>query len=156
MMKNKMAMYYKTMLACTIIFVACTTTGSDTATTITTEDHAGHNNEASAFVLNPELDPQKVLGSMVEMLADTLGVKMSIFTAKPGESWNWHQHPDFSLYVLEGGTFTLFTDASGKVDTVTMPSGVALVTGPEADSGTNIGNTTLRFLVQDIYRPRSK
>jgi len=148
-------MYYMMMLVWFLSVLACNTTASDPATT-TTDDDTGHDAEASAFVYNAELDPAKVLGTMTETLADTLGVKMSIFTAKPGESWKLHQHPDFSLYVLEGGTFTLFTNVSGKVDTVTMPSGVAMITGPEMDSGTNIGNTTLRFLVHDIYRPRSK
>jgi hypothetical protein len=50
----------------------------------------------------------------------------------------------------------LFIQATGKQDTLTFPTGMSLISGPLTDSGRNIGNTTLKMLVQDIYRPRGR
>jgi hypothetical protein len=78
------------------------------------------------------------------------------FSVKPGESWALHNHPDHTVYVLQGGKIALFIQAVGRQDTLTFPTGMALISGPLSDSGKNVGNTTLKMLVQDIYRPRSK
>lgn len=91
----------------------------------------------------------------MKKIKDTLGLKMYEFTAKPGESWALHTHPDHLVYVLEGSTIELFIKEVGKLDTLTFPTGMGLISAPISDSGRNIGNTTIRMLVADIYRPRS-
>jgi hypothetical protein len=60
------------------------------------------------------------------------------------------------VYVLQGGKIALFIQAVGRQDTLTFPTGMALISGPLSDSGKNVGATTLKLLVQDIYRPRRK
>lgn len=109
---------------------------------------------------NPEYDPKmdsyNLGGDALKKLGDTLGVKMYEFTAKPGESWALHSHPDHTAYILQGGTVVLYMSTTGRQDTLTFPTGMGLISGPLSDSGKNIGNTTIRFLVTDIYRPRSK
>jgi len=105
---------------------------------------------------DPAMDVYQVGGKAIKKLGDTLGVKMYEFTAKPGESWALHTHPDHTAYILQGGKVALFIKAAGRQDTLTFPTGMALINGPLSDSGKNVGNTTLKFLVTDIYRPRIK
>ncbi len=105
---------------------------------------------------DPSMDSYTIGGDAIKKLGDTLGVKMYEFTAKPGESWKLHTHPDHTAYVLQGGKVALFIKATGRQDTLTFPTGMALISGSLSDSGRNIGNTTIKFLVTDIYRPRTK
>jgi hypothetical protein len=111
---------------------------------------------ASLPEYDPSMDSYNIGGDAVKKLGDTLGVKMYEFTAKPGESWKLHTHPDHTAYVLQGGKVALFIKANGRQDTLTLPTGMALISGALSDSGRNIGNSTIKFLVTDIYRPRTK
>ena len=105
---------------------------------------------------DPAMDPLTVGAKMSKKLRDTLGLKMYEFTVKPGESWGLHTHPDHTVYMLQGGKMALYMREAGRQDTLTFPTGMALVSAPLTDSGKNIGNTTIKMLVTDIYRPRSK
>ncbi|HEU4902353.1 MAG TPA: hypothetical protein VFT06_06150, partial [Flavisolibacter sp.] len=105
---------------------------------------------------DPAMDPVLIGGPMLKKMADTLSVKMYEFTVRPGESWGLHTHPDHTVYVLQGGKMALYMREAGRQDTLTFPTGMALVSGPLTDSGRNIGNTTIKMLVQDLYRPRGR
>ena len=105
---------------------------------------------------DPAMEPLTVGAKFSKKLGDTLNIKMYEFTVKPGDSWALHTHPDHTVYVLQGGKMALFIQAAGKLDTLTFPTGMGLINGPLSDSGKNIGNTTIKLLVQDIYRPRGK
>lgn len=105
---------------------------------------------------DPAMDPLTVGAKMSKKLGDTLGVKMYEFTVNPGQSWGLHTHPDHTVYMLQGGKMALYMGQAGRQDTLTFPTGMALVSGSLSDSGKNIGNTTIKMLVTDIYRPRSK
>ena len=111
---------------------------------------------SSMPVYDPAMDPLTVGAQMSKKLGDTLGVKMYEFTVKPGESWGLHTHPDHTVYMLQGGKMALYMREAGRQDTLTLPTGMALVSAPLTDSGKNIGNTTIKMIVTDIYRPRSK
>ncbi len=111
---------------------------------------------ASMPAYDPAMEPLTVGAKFSKKLHDTLGVKMYEFTVKPGDSWALHNHPDHTVYVLEGGKMALFIQATRRKDTLTFPTGMSLVSGPLSDSGSNVGNTTIKLLVTDIYRPRSK
>ena len=134
----------------TVLLFACQKANNDT-----TSIHA--NEESSSLpTYDPAMEPLTVGAKYSKKLGDTLGVKMYEFTVKPGDSWGLHAHPDHAVYVLEGGTMALFMSVTGKVDTLTFPTGFALINGPLSDSGRNVGNTTIKLLVADIYRPRIK
>ena len=105
---------------------------------------------------DPAMEPLTVGAQFSKKIGDTLGVKMYEFTVKPGDSWALHNHPDHTVYVLQGGKMALFIQATGRQDTLTFPTGMGLISGPLSDSGRNVGNTTIKLLVQDIYRPRGK
>ena len=122
----------------------------DTTSVVTNSD------TSSTLAYDPSMEPLTVGAKFSKKLGDTLNIKMYEFTVKPGESWALHTHPDHTVYVLQGGKMALFIQAKGKQDTLTFPTGMALISGPLSDSGRNIGNTTIKLLVQDIYRPRGK
>jgi len=117
---------------------------------------AASKDSSSKPVYDPAMDPLTVGAQMSKKLGDTLGVRMYEFTAKPGESWGLHTHPDHTVYILQGGKIALYMREAGRQDTLTFPTGMALVSAPLTDSGKNIGNTTIKMLITDIYRPRSK
>ena len=123
---------------------------TDTTAAVTTSD------TSSMPVYDPAMEPLTVGAAFSKKLGDTLNIKMYEFTLKPGDSAAIHTHPDHTVYVLQGGKMALFIQAAGKQDTLTLPTGMALISGPLSDSGRNIGNTTIKLLVQDIYRPRGK
>ncbi len=137
--------------------------GCNEAPTTTSEKSAGDTPHAAATTdvnpmpeYDPAMDSYITGGNAIKKLGDTLGIKMYEFTAKPGESFALHTHPDHTAYILQGGKVALFIKATGRTDTIDFPTGMALISGPLSDSGTNIGKTTIKMVVTDIYRPRSK
>lgn len=101
------------------------------------------------------LDPLTVGGSSCKKLADTLNIKMFECTGKPGESSALHGHPDHAIYVLQGGKIALYPQGGAREEG-TLESGTGWIGGPFTDSARNIGNTTIKVLEIDIYRPRGK
>jgi hypothetical protein len=122
----------------------------DTVAVVTNTD------TSSMPAYDPAMEPLTVGAKFSKKIGDTLGVKIYEFTVKPGDSWALHNHPDHTVYVLQGGKMALFIQATGRQDTLTFPTGMGLISGPLSDSGRNVGNTTIKMLVQDIYRPRGK
>ncbi len=122
----------------------------------TTSASASNRDTATIPAYDPSMDPLTTGGQMVKKMGDTLGLKMYEFTVKPGQSWGLHTHPDHTVYMLQGGKMALYMREAGRQDTLTFPTGMALFSGPLTDSGRNIGNTTIKMLVTDLYRPRSK
>ncbi len=144
-------------LVSVLFFISCNqpATTSDKNDKDTTQV-AANRDTTSMPAYDPAMDAYQVGGKAIKKLGDTLGVKMYEFTAEPGETWALHSHPDHTFYVVQGGTVALFIQATGRQDTLTFPTGMALINGPLSDSGKNIGKTTIRGIVTDIYRPRSK
>ncbi|KIC89635.1 cupin domain-containing protein [Flavihumibacter sp. ZG627] len=104
---------------------------------------------------DPAKDPVLIGGAAIKKLSDSLNIKMYEFTVKPGESWSLHDHPDHTVYVLEGGKISLYIAGSGTQE-MDLPTGMGFVSGGISDSGRNISKNTIRMLVQDIYRPRGE
>jgi hypothetical protein len=145
------------LLVSVLFLISC----SETATTSEKMDNdttqvVASGDTTSMPEYDPAMDSYNVGGDAMKKLGDTLGVKMYEFTAKPGDTWALHAHPDHTVYVLQGGKIALFIQATGRQDTLTFPTGMGLISGPLSDSGKNVSNTTIKFLVADIYRPRSK
>jgi hypothetical protein len=124
---------------------------SDTTSSVTSMDTS-----SSMPAYDPSMEPVTVGAKFVKLLRDTMNVKMYEFTVKPGESWALHTHPNHTVYVLQGGKMALYIREAGRQDTLTFPTGMALVSGPLTDSGRNIGNTTIKMIVTDVYRPFNK
>lgn len=143
-------------LISTFFFIACNQPAtisekndSDTTTSIT-------NSETSSLpAYDPAMDPLTVEGAFAKKLGDTLNIKMYELTLKPGDSALLHTHPDYTLYVLQGGKLAITVQGASRQE-VDLKTGMGLISGSVTHSGKNIGNTTIRLLLSDVYRPRGK
>jgi|APGre2960657404_1045060.scaffolds.fasta_scaffold34338_1 quercetin dioxygenase-like cupin family protein len=103
---------------------------------------------------DPAMDPVKVEAAFNKVLADTLNVKLHEVTLNPGDSVDMHTHPDFTLYILQGGSLKIYPK-SGEPQVLELKTGMGFIFPTVTHSGKNIGTTTIKLLVSDIYRPRS-
>lgn len=104
-------------------------------------------------VYDPAMDLMITASENIEILGDTLGVKMYIGTIHPGDSIALHAHPDHTIYVLEGGTLAVYFEGKEK-QIMELPAGMGFFSPPLSDAAVNVGNTTIKLLTHDIYRPR--
>jgi quercetin dioxygenase-like cupin family protein len=103
---------------------------------------------------DPDMDPVKVEAAFNKVLADTLNIKLHEVTLNPGDSAGMHTHPDFTLYILEGGTLKIYSK-EGEPQVLELKTGMGFIFPTVTHSGINIGKTTIKLLVSDIHRPRS-
>ena len=101
------------------------------------------------------MEPLMVGAKFSKKIADTLNVKMYEFTMKPGDTATIHTHPDHAVYVLQGGKLAVTFQGSGR-QILDLKPGMGFINGALSDAGKNIGNTTVKLLVTDIYRPLGK
>lgn len=100
------------------------------------------------------MDPYVIGGDALTKITDTLGVKMYVFTLKPGDSATMHSHPDHLVYVIQGGKLDVsFQGQANQV--MDLKPGDGFVSGPVSDAVKNIGKSTIKMLVADIHRPRN-
>ena len=104
-------------------------------------------------VFDPAKDPLLVEAQFLKLLADTLNVQLYEVTFKPGDSVALHTHPDFILYVLEGGTMEIVSEGAGP-QVVEFKAGMGMVLPSESHAAKNTGKSTIRILAANIYRPR--
>lgn len=105
------------------------------------------------FTYDPAMDPLTVGAAFSKKLGDTLNMKMFEVTIRPGDSVAIHTHPDHSFYVLQGGKIEVNIQGLG-VKIFDLKPGMGWISGPVTDFGKNIGNTTVKWLEVDVYRPR--
>lgn len=100
------------------------------------------------------MDPYIIGGDKLTKITDTLGVKMYIYTIKPGDTSTLHSHPDHLVYVIQGGKAEINFEGQGT-QVMELKTGDGFISGPVSDAGKNIGTTTIKLLVADIHRPRN-
>jgi mannose-6-phosphate isomerase-like protein (cupin superfamily) len=121
----------------------------DTTSAVTKSD------SSTMPVYDPAMDPLTVGAAFSKKLGDTLNMKMFEVTLKPGDSVAIHTHPDHSFYVLQGGKIEVNIQGVGT-KIFDLKPGMGWIGGPLTDFGKNIGNTTVKWLETDVYRPRGK
>ncbi len=104
---------------------------------------------------DPNMDAIHTGGTSVKKIGDTLNIKMYIATMKPGDSAVLHNHPDHTVYVLQGGKLAVYFQGVQRHE-MELKTGDGFVSGPLSDAAKNIGNTTVMLLIHDVYRPRGK
>ncbi len=119
---------------------------TDTTSVIT------HSDTSSMPSYDPAMEPLTVGAAFSKKLGDTLNIKMYEFTLKPGDSAALHSHPDHTVYVLQGGKLAVTFQGMGR-QIMDLKTGTGFISGALSDAGKNIGNTTIKLLVADIYRP---
>lgn len=124
---------------------------NDANTTDTTSNNQSGNTKYTPF--DASRGVTKISPDLYKQLADTLNIKVLQGTYKPGDSSIMHSHPDFALYILEGGTVEL-TAKDGNKQNVEFKKDMAVVLPTATHSAKNIGKTTLRVIVVEVNRPR--
>lgn len=139
------------------ILTACNNAPTTTETQVSDTANQVATKPVGDTSYQPVYDPSKdgliVGASFSKKLADTLNVKMYEITLKPGDSATLHSHPDHAVYVAQGGKLAVYFDGTNRV-VMDLPTGGALLSGPLSDAAKNIGKTTIKLVIVDIYRPR--
>ena len=152
-MKKSILFIFTLLLA--IFFVACNDTATIDNKMATTDSTAVTDKDTSSMpVYDAAMDPLTVEAAFAKVLGDTLNIKMYEVAFKPGDSALIHTHPDYTLYVLQGGKIAISAD--GGRQEMDLKAGMGVIFGSITHSAKNIGNTTIKLLVHDIYRPRGK
>ena len=110
---------------------------------------------ASMPEYDPAMEPLTVGAQFSKLLHDTLNIKMYEFTLKPGDSAALHAHPDHTVYVLQGGKASISFNGAAPQE-MELKTGMGFISPSLKDYGKNIGTTTIKLVVTDIYRPRGK
>lgn len=139
-----------------IFFVACNNTDTtENKIDKTDSTPSVENKETSTMpAYDAAMDPLTVEAAYAKVLADTLNIKMYEITLKPGDSAAIHTHPDYTFYVLQGGKIAITSNGSRQI--MDVKAGMGMVFGSLTHTGKNIGTTTIKLLISDIYRPRGK
>ena len=143
------------LLAAACLVIACNDNRSEPNTNEQPKDSVSSTKDTTQMMYDATKDGMLIAPEYTRKLADTLGVKMYELTIKPGDSVGLHAHPDHAVYILQGGKAAVYFEGSGRQEMDFNP-GFAMMTGPVADYGRNIGKTTIKMIVIDIYRPRAQ
>lgn len=136
-----------------VMFAAILITGCKNEKPAEKNDESLTTNADPVPAYDPEMDPVKVEAKFIKMLGDTLGIKFFEGVYQPGDSVDFHAHPDHILYILEGSTLEM-TVKDGTTQTVELKTGMGMVSGPVTHKAKIIGPGPLRLVAADIYRPR--
>lgn len=99
-------------------------------------------------------DPVTVSPTLYKTHLDNERVRVLEVTVKPGEGTAIHSHPDYSVYVIEGGMVRFFSSPADTGVAVELKTGSVSWRGAEVHSGKNVGTTTLRILVTELKEPK--
>lgn len=105
------------------------------------------------YTVDEAMNPLNVYRDKTNVFADTLNVQMYELILNPGDSIGLHAHLDHAVYVLEGGSATLWVNGTEKKE-VTFVAGQGWLGGPLVDAAKNTGDTRFRLLITEIFRPR--
>lgn len=87
-----------------------------------------------------------------KVLLDNEKVRVLDYQSKPGEKTPMHSHPDYLVYVLEGGT-NLTTPKDGKPETTELKKGQLFWRKAVTHTAENIGKTKIHLLLIEIKEP---
>lgn len=140
------------LIAVAFFLISCGGQNSNDVTKMADDTTVVDTAAADSFVYDATKDGMLVAPSLTRKLGDTLGIKMYEVTAKPGDSIPLHSHPDHTFYVIDGGKVAIYF-GNDRQESEIKP-GLGFINGPVTDAAVNIGKTTIKFLVVDVYRRR--
>jgi quercetin dioxygenase-like cupin family protein len=100
------------------------------------------------------MDAAKVAPDFYKVAKDTMGIRVLEITYKPGDSSAMHSHPDYVLYVIDGGKAQM-TAKDGSMMVNELKSGLIMIGGAGTHSVKNVGTTTTRAILFEINRPNT-
>lgn len=105
------------------------------------------------YTVDEAMNPLNVYKDFTKVYADTLNLQLYELILEPGDSIGMHEHLDHAIYVAEGGTLMVWHDGTDPVE-YKMETGTGFIAPPLKDVAKNTGNTTMRLVVTEIFRPR--
>ena len=108
---------------------------------------------AEVYTVDEAMNPLNVYRDKTKVYADSLNVQLYELILNPGDSIGLHAHLDHTIYVLEGGTATIWVNGTDPKE-VKFTAGQGWLGGPLTDAAKNTGDTRLRILITEIFRPR--
>src|ERR1035437_4485777 len=102
----------------------------------------------SAVTLKAQ-DVSKIAPKNYKVLIDNEKVRAIDFQGNPGEKTAWHSHPDYLVYVIEGGTSKMNTKA-GKSKITEFKKGQTLWMDATTHETQNIGKTKIHLLLVEL------
>lgn len=105
------------------------------------------------YTVDEAMNPLNVYKDYTKVFGDTLNLQLYELTVKPGDSIGLHEHLDHAVYVLEGGTLTVWHNGTDPVE-YNMETGTGFIGPPLKDVAKNTGETTVRLVITEVFRPR--
>jgi beta-alanine degradation protein BauB len=107
-----------------------------------------------ALVVTPATvrDAVTVTPKVVKVKLENDRVRVLEFVSNPGDKEDWHFHPPFVTYVLNGGTLRI-TTPDGKSSDVEFKTGDTLDRPPGTHATENIGKTQLHAILFELKTP---
>jgi quercetin dioxygenase-like cupin family protein len=118
---------------------------TDSASTATTDT-------AKTAAADAPIDAVVAAPNLYKTLHDSLGIRILEADYKPGDSSAMHSHPDYALYIIQGGK-TEFIAKDGSKMVTEMQSKVENIRPTEFHSVKNIGKTEVKVLLVEVNRP---
>lgn len=106
--------------------------------------------EMDGWMYDRDKGTPAVAPEMTKMLMDAQGIVMYELVMKPGDSLDWHEHPYHTMYVMQGGTLAVYYK-DGTKEVLKLQDGTGMWGLPNLDTTVNIGDTTVKLLMHDIY-----
>src|SRR5665213_1582487 len=132
-------------------FIACN--GGDTKEAATTDSVSTTKTDTvQQMAQDATADAIKAAPNLYKLISDTMGIRVLEATYKPGDSSAMHSHPDYALYVINGGT-SAFTEKDGTKQTHELKTGMSMIAPGGTHSVKNIGKTTTKVLIVEVNRP---
>ncbi len=104
----------------------------------------------SAVSLNAQ-DVTKVTPKNYKVLIDNEKVRVIDNISNPGDKSAWHSHPDYLVYVIEGG-ISKMTTKDGKSKTTEFKKGQTLWLDATTHETQNIGKTKIHLLLIELKK----
>lgn len=91
-------------------------------------------------------DPVEVSPSVYSVVFENADIRVMVVTYAPGQGDNWHSHPGYMVYVLQGGQVRVYDDAGGSVDREVVLGPARRAESVGRHRLDNIGETTVQLL----------
>ncbi|HSZ87134.1 MAG TPA: cupin domain-containing protein [Puia sp.] len=150
-MNTKLTGQFILAIAISFFFIACGS--NDNKGDKTTDTATAAKTDSVKPVEASVPDAVKAAPNLYKVLADTMGIRVLEATYMPGDSSVMHSHPDYALYVIDGGAAE-FTGKDGTKMVSNMKSGMENIRGAEVHSVKNIGKTSVKVLMVETTRPQ--
>ena len=152
-MRPKQTSQFMLAILFSLLLIACGQGEKKTDDSKTTDSAStAASDSAKAAAANATIDAVKAAPNLYKTLQDTLGLRIVEADYKPGDSSAIHSHPDYALYVIQGGK-TEFIAKDGNKMVSEMKSADENIRAAEFHSVKNVGKTEVKVLLVEVNRP---